>query len=73
MKSKLKKTLISSVPYVFIALFATKLGQMWRFAGGITVSEKFLIWYIACSKKKLYIHESNKIQQKTEKLRIINR
>ena len=51
MKSKLKKTLISSVPYVFIALFATKLGQTWRFADGITVSEKFLIWYIACSKK----------------------
>ncbi len=42
MKSKLKKTLISSVPYVFIALFATKLGQTWRLADGITVSEKFL-------------------------------
>ena len=51
MKSKLNKTLISSVPYVFIALFATKLGQTWRLADGITVSEKFLIWYIACSKK----------------------
>ena len=72
MKSKMKKTLISSVPYVFIALIATKLGQTWRLADGITVSEKFLIWYIACS-KKLYIHKSNKIQQKTEKLRIINR
>ena len=42
MKSKLKKTLISSLPYVFIALFATKLGQMWRLADGITVSEKFM-------------------------------
>ena len=42
MKSKLKKTLISSVPYVFIALFATKFGQTWRLADGITVSEKFL-------------------------------
>ena len=42
MKSKLKKTLISSVPYVFIALIATKLGQTWRLADGITVSEKFL-------------------------------
>ena len=42
MKSKLKKTLISSLPYVFIALFATKLGQTWRLADGITVSEKFL-------------------------------
>jgi len=51
MKSNLKKTIISSVPYVFIALFATKFGQTWRLADGITVSEKFLIWYIACSKK----------------------
>ena len=42
MKSKLKKTLISSIPYVFIALFATKFGQTWRLADGITVSEKFL-------------------------------
>ena len=42
MKSNLKKTLISSLPYVFIALFATKLGQTWRLADGITVSEKFL-------------------------------
>ena len=42
MKSKLKKTLISSVPYAFIALFATKLGQTWRLADGITVSKKFL-------------------------------
>ena len=42
MKSKLKKTFISSVPYVFIALFATKLGQTWRLVDGITVSEKFL-------------------------------
>ena len=42
MKSKLNKTLISSVPYVFIALVATKLGQTWRLADGITVSEKFM-------------------------------
>ena len=42
MKSNLKKTIISSVPYVFIALFATKFGQTWRLADGITVSEKFL-------------------------------
>ena len=42
MKSTLKKTLISSLPYVFIALFATKFGQTWRLADGITVSEKFL-------------------------------
>ena len=61
MKSKLKKTLISSVPYAFIALVATKLGQTWRLADGITVSEKFLIWYIACSKKS-YIF-TNQIKQ----------
>ena len=42
MKSNLKKTIISSVPYVFIALFATKFGQTWRLADGITVSEKFM-------------------------------
>ena len=53
MKSNLKKTIISSVPYVFIALFATKFGQTWRLADGITVSEKFLIWYYT-TKKRLY-------------------
>ena len=73
MKSKLKKTFISSVPYVFIALFATKLGQMWRLADGITVSEKFLHMVYCLFKKKLYIYKSNKIKPKSEKLRIINR
>ena len=42
MKSKLKKTLISSVPYVFIALFATKLGQTWRLADGASLGERLL-------------------------------
>ena len=42
MKSRSVKLLTGSIPYVFIALFATKLGQTWRFADGITVSEKFL-------------------------------
>lgn len=42
MNSKLKKILISSVPYVFIALFATKLGQMWRFTSGNELGEKIL-------------------------------
>ena len=42
MKSKLKKTLISSVPYVFIALFATKLGQTWRLADGVSFGERLL-------------------------------
>ena len=42
MKSKLKKTLISSVPYVFIALFATKFGQTWRLANGVSFGERLL-------------------------------
>ena len=42
MKNKLKKTLISSVPYVFIALFATKLGQTWRLADGASLGERLL-------------------------------
>ena len=42
MKSKLKKTIISSVPYVFIALFATKLGQTWRLADGASFGERLL-------------------------------
>ncbi len=42
MKSRSVKLLTGSIPYVFIALFATKFGQTWRLADGITVSEKFL-------------------------------
>ena len=42
MKSKLKKTLISSIPYVFIALVATKLGQTWRLADGVSFGERLL-------------------------------
>ena len=42
MKSKLKKTLITSVPYVFIALFANKLGQTWRLADGASFGERLL-------------------------------
>ena len=42
MNDKLKKTIISSVPYVFIALFATKLGQAWRLTSGNELSEKIL-------------------------------
>ena len=44
MKKRSVKLLTGSIPYVFIALFATKFGQTWRLADGITVSEKFLIW-----------------------------
>ena len=42
MNSKLKKMLISSVPYGFIALFATKLGQMWRYTDGAELGERIL-------------------------------
>ena len=42
MKNKLKKTLISSVPYVFIALIATKFGQTWRLADGASLGERLL-------------------------------
>ena len=42
MKSRSVKLLTGSIPYVFIALFATKFGQTWRLADGITVSEKFM-------------------------------
>lgn len=39
---KLKKKLIPVLPYVGIALAATKLPQAWRFAPGADVSEKLL-------------------------------
>lgn len=42
MNSKLKKMLIMNVPYFFIALFATKLGQMWRFTSGNELGERIL-------------------------------
>ena len=42
MNSKLKKMLISSVPYGIIALFATKLGQMWRYTSGDELGERIL-------------------------------
>lgn len=42
MNNKLKKTLIKHLPYLFIALFATKLGQMWRLTSGNELGEKIL-------------------------------
>ena len=42
MNGKLKKTHISSIPYVFIGLFATKLGQAWRLTSGNELGEKIL-------------------------------
>ncbi len=42
MNGKLKKTIILHIPYFFIGLFATKLGQMWRFTGGAELGEKIM-------------------------------
>ena len=42
MTNKLKKTIISSVPYVFIGLFATKLGQAWRLTSGDELGTRIL-------------------------------
>ena len=38
----IKKSLLPNIPYVFIALFATKLGQAWRLAPGTDFSGKAL-------------------------------
>ena len=38
----IKKFLLPNIPYVFIALFATKLGQAWRLAPGMDFSGKAL-------------------------------
>ena len=38
----IKKFLLPKIPYVFIALFATKLGQAWRLAPGMDFSGKAL-------------------------------
>ena len=42
MTGKQKKVIISSVPYVFIGLFATKLGQAWRLTSGDELGERIL-------------------------------
>ena len=42
MKKNLKKTIIMHIPYFFIGLFATKLGQMWRFTSGTELGEKIM-------------------------------
>ncbi len=38
----LKKIILPNLPYAFIALFATKVGQGWRLAPGAEFSQKFL-------------------------------
>lgn len=42
MKKRSVKLLTGSIPYVFIALFATKLGQTWRLADGASLGERLL-------------------------------
>ena len=42
MSGKLKKTIIMHIPYLFIGLFATKLGQMWRYTDGAELGERIL-------------------------------
>ena len=42
MNSDLKKILIPNIPYLSIALMATKLGQAWRLAEGVEFPVKFM-------------------------------
>ena len=37
---RLKKRILLVLPYVLIGLFATKLGQAWRYAPGVELGEK---------------------------------
>ena len=39
---KAKKIFIQSIPYLFVGLYATKLGEAWRLAEGMDASQKFL-------------------------------
>lgn len=41
-KIKIKKTVLLNIPYVFIALLATKIGQGWRLAPGSDFASKML-------------------------------
>jgi type IV secretion system protein VirD4 len=42
MNAKTKKLLLMNLPYLFVALFAAKLGQVWRLAAGADASAKVL-------------------------------
>jgi len=39
-----KKLILPNLPYVFLGLYASKLGQMWRLAAGTDFSQKF--WHL---------------------------
>ncbi len=42
MNTKTKKLLLMNLPYLFVALFATKFGQAWRLSAGTDASGKLL-------------------------------
>ena len=42
MTGKIKRMLLLNLPYVLIALFATKLGEAWRYSPGLDISQKVL-------------------------------
>ena len=42
MSEKTKKLLLMNLPYLFVALFATKFGQAWRLSAGMDASGKLL-------------------------------
>ena len=42
MNSKAKKLILTNLPYVFLGLMATKLGEAWRLAPGADFSAKVL-------------------------------
>ena len=41
-RRSIKKIILPNLPYLFIALFATKLPQAWRLAAGADATEKLL-------------------------------
>ena len=44
-KKKLKRVLILSLPYVFIGLLATNIGEAWRLSEGADASKKFASFF----------------------------
>ena len=40
----MKRKWLHELPYLLIALYATKIGQAWRLAAGTAFAEKFLHW-----------------------------
>ena len=42
MSGKIKRLLLLNLPYLFLALGATKIGEAWRFSAGSDISQKVL-------------------------------